>query len=161
MTDTTQKPPTFTRLHFDDPRATSYITCSNAAAQYAYMHFPNPYSVEWRAASAGYDAGVSSAAASVEHWRGQVDVLLTEAVGIPTDPRVTPLRVEVKDVIQSVQNAPSLDRTPADIAGWETLAVGDSEPDTERHTTQCPNCDCLDGLHLSTCPDAPPRRKRR
>jgi hypothetical protein len=57
MTDTSDKTTTFTRLHFDDPRATSYITCSNEAAKYAYKHFPNPYSVEWRAASAGYDAG--------------------------------------------------------------------------------------------------------
>lgn len=60
MTDSpaTTQAPTYTKLHFSgDPMTTTYITCSPEAAKYAYLHFPTPYSNEWRAASAGFDAG--------------------------------------------------------------------------------------------------------
>lgn len=50
------------RLRRANPYEVSRTTCSTEAADYAYRHFPSPMTIEWRAASAGYDEGVAKGA---------------------------------------------------------------------------------------------------
>ena len=144
--------PTYTKLHFTTPETVSYITCSPEAAKYAYQHYATPYSTEWRAASAGYDAGRASALESIEHWRHQVDVLLSEATGIPIAEPETEPNPEFLTEDQVWQDLSY--GTPDQIAEWNTLAVGEPPKDSLRVHTMCKRCTGTDGEHEPYCVNA-------
>lgn len=134
----TKVPTDFTKMHFDGAETTTFITCSSAAAAYAYKHFASPYSTEWRAAGAGYDAGTAV---------GPLDqAYLDEVSKVIADQRS-----EITHLKGLVQAWPIPCADAANISVWDTIAVGTPHKDSARVHTQCKLCDCLDGSHRDGC----------
>jgi hypothetical protein len=136
-----------------DPFATTEITCSDRAADYAYTLYATPYLHEWRLAGASYDVGFDvgkveglNKASEMGHY---IDRLESDLKG--QDIRIEELEAAVREAQDIIEQAwaesPDVPPVHVDYARASQDRFGTVDPGTGR----CGMCGYTGGRHTQEC----------